>query len=218
MSEKQSSYLEQRVYGEMGVTPEQNKIKVWTLDRYDSETEIELPVFSSDAKDNIDILVYTIDRKLIRYDHPNANPERNNINNNRDQYFKITRLKEAQGDMKYRIPKGVGTYPFFPPALVDKYEKGETIKTLVITEGYFKAFKASMHNWDIVGLSSITHYADKKTKQIHPDLAKIILKCKVENVVMLYDGDCLNISTKAITNGEDLAKRPNSFFFFDAQN
>lgn len=212
MIENNKSYLQERVYDQMGVTPEQNKIKVITLDRYDSETEVEMPIFASDDKNNIDILVYTIERKLIRYDHPKADPTKKNIYNNREQYFKITRLKEPQGDMKYRIPKGVGTYPFFPPALLEKYESDKPIKTLVLVEGYFKAFMASLHGFDIVGLSSITHYADKKTKQIHPDIAKIILKKKPENVVMLYDGDCLNISTTALQAGEDIAKRPNSFF------
>ncbi|VBB45205.1 conserved hypothetical protein [uncultured Paludibacter sp.] len=205
------SYLQTRVFDLMKITPEQNKVKVTVEDAEGTDRTVTMDIFSSDDKDNIDILVYTIDRKLIIYDHPDANPEHPNINNNRDRYFKIKRLKEPKGDMKYMMPKGVGTYPFFAPGLVEKYEKAEQIKTLVLTEGYFKAFTASIHGWDIVGLSSITHYADTKTKAIHPDIAKIILKCKVENVVMLYDGDCLNISTKALEAGEDLAKRPNSF-------
>ena len=211
MSEQTKSYLEIRVFDTMGVTPEINKIEVFTTDLEGSERKITMPIFSSDKDDNIDILVYTLDRKLIQYDHPNADPTRPNINNNRDQYFKITRLKEPKDDMKYRIPKGVGTYPFFPPALVDKFEKAEEIKTLVLTEGYFKAFKAAMHGFDIVGLSSIHHYADRKTRAIHPDIIKVILKCKVKNVVMLYDGDCLDISSKALQAGEDISKRPNLF-------
>lgn len=213
MSEKTKSYLQTRVYDTLGVTPEQNKIEVITLDRFDSEVKTTMPIFSSDKDDNIDILVYTLDRKLITYDHPNADPERPNINNNRDQYFKITRIKEPKDpDMKYRIPKGVGTYPFFPPALIEKYESDVEVDTLIMTEGYFKAYKASLHGFDIVGLSSIHHYADKKTKQIHPDIIKFILKKRVKKVVMLYDGDCLNISTKCLESGEDLSKRPNLFF------
>lgn len=205
------SYLKERVFEKMGVSDEQNKIKIFCKGRHDDEQLKELDIFSSDDKDNIRILVYTLDRHLINYDHPNADPEHNNINNNREQTFYLTRLKEPKGDQKYIIPKGVGTFPFFPPMLIDKYEKGEEIKTLVLTEGYFKAFQGATHGWDIVGFSSIHHYADKKTKMLHPDISKLILKCKVKNVVMLYDGDCLNISTKAIEAKEDLAKRPNSF-------
>jgi len=206
------TYLQTRVYDTLGIIPEQNKVTVITKDRYDSEVKQEMPIFSSDKDDNIDILVYTLDRKLITFDHPNADPERPNINNNRTQHFKITRLKNPQDNApKYRIPKGVGTYPFMPPALIEKYEQGEEIKTLVLTEGYFKAFKASIHGWDIVGLSSIHHYANAKTKQIHQDIAMIIRHCKVKNVVMLYDGDCLDISTKDLQAGNDIAKRPNLF-------
>lgn len=211
-NETEKTYLQTRVYDTMGVTPEQNKVEVYCTDPEGSERKVSMPIFSSDKDDNIDILVYTLDRKLIQYDHPNADPTRPNINNNRDQYFKITRLKNPKDDMKYRIPKGVGTYPFFPPVLIDKYEAGEEIKTLVLTEGYFKAYKAAMHGFDIVGLSSIHHYADRKTKALHPDIIKLILKCKVKNVVMLYDGDCLDISTKALQAGEDISKRPNLFF------
>ena len=212
MNEPEKTYLQTRVYDTMGVTPEQNKVEVYCTDPEGSERKVSMPIFSSDKDDNIDILVYTLDRKLIQYDHPNADPTRPNINNNRDQYFKITRLKNPKDDMKYRIPKGVGTYPFFPPVLIEKYEAGEEFKTLVLTEGYFKAYKAAMHGFDIVGLSSIHHYADRKTKALHPDIIKLILKCKVKNVVMLYDGDCLDISTKALQAGEDISKRPNLFF------
>ena len=206
------SYLQTRVYDTLGITPEQNKVEVLTLDRFDSEVKTVLPIFSSDKDDNIDILVYTLDRKLIMYDHPNADPEHKNPNNDRPQHFKITRLKEPKDpSMKYRIPKGVGTHPFIPPLLVEKYEKGKEIETLVLTEGYFKAFKASIHGFDIVGLSSIHHYADSKTKQMHNDIIKIIIKCKVKKVVMLYDGDCLNISTTELQAGNDISKRPNLF-------
>lgn len=215
--QKQKSYLESRVYEQMSVTPEMNKIRVVTRDRFDSDREIEMPIFSSDDKDNIDILVYTLERRLILYDHPKADPTKKNSYNDKEQYFKITRLKEPYvnkdgKEQKYSIPKGVGTYPFFPPAIIEKYEKREKIKTLVLTEGYFKAFKGAMHGWDIVGFSSITHYADKKTKTMHPDITTLIKVCKVENVVMLYDGDCLNIRTADIEEGKDLSSRPNSFF------
>ena len=207
------TYLQSRVYDTMGITPEQNKVSVFVKDVYDSEVKKELPIFSSDKDDNIDILVYTLDRKLITYDHPNADPEHANPNNNREQHFKITRLKEPKDEsMKYRIPKGVGTYPFWPPEVVDMYEDEKEVDTLIMTEGYFKAFMGAKHGFVIVGLSSIHHYADKKTKQLHPDIIKFILKKKVKKVVMLYDGDCLNISTKDLQAGNDIAKRPNLFF------
>lgn len=207
----EKSYLHLRVYDELGLNPDDNFVEIFTQGIHGDDRKVNMPIFSSDDDDNIRILVYTLDRNLIEFDHPKANPNVDSIYNNRTQTFYLTRLKNPKDNQKYVIPKGVGTYPFFPPNLLTKYENQERIDTLVLTEGYFKAFKGAMHGMHIVGLSSITHFADKKTKLLHPDIAKLILTCKVKNVVMLYDGDCLNISLKALEEKQDLAKRPNSF-------
>ena len=211
MSKIEKSYLQSRVYEELGLNPDDNYVEVYLQGIHGDDRLVKTPIFSSDDHDNIRILVYTLERRLIEFDHPKANPTVDSIYNNKTQTFYLTRLKNPKENQKYVIPKGVGTYPFFPPNLLEKYEKKETIETLVLTEGYFKAFKGAMHGMDVVGLSSITHFADKKTKLLHPDIAKLILTCKVKNVVMLYDGDCLNISLKALEKKEDIAKRPNSF-------
>lgn len=216
---KEKSYLHKRVFEELGALPKDIKISVKS--RFENDfRNIEMDVFSSDKDDNIQILVYTLDRFLIKYDHPDATPDRPNILNNREQTFYITRLKVPQqvttkeGDIdikKYHIPKGVGTYPFFPPRLVEKFEQKQKIKTLILTEGYFKAFKGSLHGLDIVGFSSITHYKQKDTQTMYFDVWRIIKECQVENIIILYDGDCRAISTKAIEKEKDLYVRPFGF-------
>lgn len=208
------SYLEDRLYKELRISPEQNSIQVIVKDRFGMEIRKDVPIFTSTREDDIEILVYTLDRRLITYDHPAADPNHADINNQREQHFHITRLNPARigaDGNKYRLPKGKGTFPFLPPMIIDAYEKKQQFDTLYLTEGYFKAFKASIHGLHIIGLSSITHYANARTKKIHPAIAQVIEACKVKNVVMLYDGDCLNISTKAIGKKDDLAKRPNGF-------
>lgn len=207
------TYLQHRVYNDLGVPEELNKVLIHGEDRFGLPTDIEMPIFTSTQQDDIDILVYTLERKLIEYDHPNATPEHKNINNDRKQHYHLTRLHpdRVKDGVKYIMPKGKGVYPFIPPMLVDKYEAREEIPVLYLTEGYFKAFKASIHGLPIVGLSSITHYANSKTKTIHSAISTLIETCRVKHVVMLYDGDCLNISTKALANKEDLAKRPQGF-------
>ena len=40
----------------------------------------------------------------------------------------------------------------------------------------------------------------------------LINTCKVDKVVLLYDGDCLNISEKALERKNDLARRPKTFY------
>ena len=208
------SYLEERIYKTLALDPKDNKVRVNVEGMHGLSHDIEMPIFSADDKDNIKILVWTLDRHLITFDHPKADLEHYSSYNSKEQTYYLVRSnpKAVENGMpRYVMPKKAGVYPFLPPALVEKWERKEEIRTLVLTEGFIKAFKASMHGWDIVGLSSITHYADTKTKTIHKDIARIILDCRVKNVVMLYDGDCLNISTKDIEAKEDLSKRPNVF-------
>jgi galactitol-specific phosphotransferase system IIB component len=204
------SYFEQRIYDELNISEKQNKIRLQNEDGHFFETKI----FSEDRKGNIQILLYTLKRQIIEYDHPKATLEKPNIYNDRIQTYQITRLHpdNVKGDRKYHIPKGAGTFPFFPPTLIEKFEKKDKIKTLVLTEGAFKAFKGAMHGLDIIGLTSITHYKDKKTKALHKDIVRIIKTCEVKNVIMLYDGDCRDVSEKAVKEEKDLYKRPYGFF------
>lgn len=206
-------YFTKRIFTELGVQSSDN----YVLIQGNQQKMIRMPIFSEDDAGNIRILTYTLDRKLITYDHPKATPHKPNINNNREQTYYITRLKDPIQDKsgktkKYHIPKGAGTHPFFPPQLLEKFESNTPINTLTLTEGYFKAFKGAMHGIDVVGLSSITHYRDKQTNTLHNDILKLISTCKVKNIIILYDGDCLNMSEKALELQEDLYKRPNSFF------
>jgi hypothetical protein len=208
------SYRDSRVFDELGATPEQNKI---ILHNSFKGPDFEHEIFKPDKDDNIIINVYSLYRKLISYDHPLATPDKPNINNNRVQTFGVTRLKNPvttkEGDIKkYNIPKGAGTYPFFPPGIIDKFERKEKIKHLILTEGYFKAFKGWMHGLDIVGLSSITHIKDKDTQALYSDIITLIKTCEVEIITFLYDGDCLDLSVKAFEKEGDLFKRPNIFF------
>ncbi len=206
-------YFSRRIFTELGINTSDNYVSLLG----NQHIKMKMPIFSEDDAGNIRILVYSLHRKLITYDHPRATPEKPNINNNRDQTYYITRLKVPQPDnsgklKKYHIPKGAGTYPFFHPVLIEKFENKVHIPTLVLTEGFFKAFKGCMHNIDVAGLSSITHYRDKQTSTLHSDILKLIEACNTQNLIILYDGDCLDISPDALQNHHDLYTRPNSFF------
>lgn len=212
----EQSYFEKRLAA-LGIDPTHRD---WCVEVYNPDAEYPMPetalfpIFTEDDKGNIRILVYDIEQNLINY--TKAGDGKMSQVNAKVKHFYITRLKEPftnkQGDkIKYLLPKGVGTYPFFPPKLTAKFKAKEKITTLVLTEGYFKAAKASAHGLDIVGLSSITHLTDIKTGELHYDIQRLIVNCQVENVIWLVDGDCLNLSAAAITDG-DLYKRPAGFF------
>ncbi len=202
------SYFEERMQI-LGITPEINKIGIIQNQNINNEhTEVitEVPIFR-EVDLGIEIIVYTLDRQLIQHKAEGSRWSKN---------FSIIRLKEpvVKGNdvMKYRLPKGGGTYPFFPPQLVDKFERKQPIKTLFLVEGYFKAFKAAMCGVDIIGLSSITHMKDKDKGKLHEDILRLMLSCNVERMVWLTDGDCLDITQKELTDGIDLYKRPRGFF------
>ena len=208
---------------ELKITPENNTVKLEAFNTAnDTWIKQDRQIFSEDKNGNVDILVYTINRRTIRIKHPKANPNKDLVYNNRDSDLSIKRFavprewtdpKTGESKtLKYEFPKGSGAFPFFPPMLCDKFETGEPINTLFLTEGYKKAWYASLFGVPVVGLASITCLKDRDTKQMYADVISLIEKCKIKNVVMLYDGDCFNISLKALEKGTDLYTRPVSFY------
>jgi hypothetical protein len=214
------SYFDKRMQL-LGITPELNKIG---LEKNNAEKNIkeivDLPIFSP-VPEGIRILVYTLDRYTINIKGKEIIDQKTGfgkIEGNRwKKEFAIIRLEKPQvkpdgSEMKYRLPKGAGTHPFFPPHLVEKFEKKIAIDTLFCVEGYFKAFKAAMNGVDIIGLSSITHMKEKDTGKLHPDIVKLMLTCKVKRMVWLTDGDAIDITHNELKDGADLSKRPKNFF------
>jgi hypothetical protein len=221
IQEKELSYFDQRIKKELGITDEQNRIKLKFHEPESNTTkEVEYQIFSEDEDGNIRITPFTLNRELIQYDSQKATPTLRNVENSRSKIFYITRQKNPQpykdkkGDeqfAKYLFPKGADTQPFITPGLCEKWEKKQKIETLILTEGYFKAFKGFMCGLDIVGLSSITHIKQKDTQTMYHDVLTILKDCQVENIIILYDGDARNISLKDLEKHRDLRGRPDGF-------
>ena len=193
----------------LGITEEMNTIQLWQYDAKLQENYLkDFPIFE-DCDEGVEIRVYTIDRLLINYAKEGSRW--------RNKKYGIVRLKDPivkkDGSvMKYKLPGKQGTHPFFHPSLVTAFEQGEKIPSLYLTEGYFKAFKGCMEGIPTVGLTSITHIRSKDTGTLHPDIISLIQKCRIERLVWLTDGDCLNITSKELTDGVDLYRRPHNFF------
>ncbi len=197
----------------LGVTPEHNSIDLWAFDaKTGKDVLLPRPIFTETAK-GIEILLYNLERRTIRIGKDGSNIKKD---------YSITRLQQPivkpNGDtIKYLMPKGQATLPFFPPALLRAYDAQEQIPVLYITEGYFKAFKACMHGIACVGVPSITCMKDRETGKLYGDVLKLIQTCKVQRLVWLVDGDCRNLTAKEITDGIDLYQRPRNFFNTVAQ-
>ncbi len=191
----------------LGITSEINKIGILQNDE-GKNVLVDVPVFTETEK-GIDILVYTLDRLKINYKTEGGSRY--------SKDYRLTRLKDPivrkDGSVqKYQLPKGQGTYPFFHPSLIEKYEKKEQIPTIIITEGFFKAWKGCMHGIPTIGLSSITHMKEAGKDHLHTDIIRLIDVCKTKRIVWLTDGDCLDITSKDLDDGMDLYKRPRGFF------
>ncbi len=182
----------------------------------DGGEPIQVPVFSCDiSTGNIDILITRLDGEYITYQEKQED-------NTPEEYvktaiYKMSRLAQPKaGGAKYLMPSGQGTYPFFPEILKQAYAKGEKIETIFITEGAFKAFKATKEGIPTIAFSSITHYkcadSTKQKPALHRDIVAFIKKCECKNVVILWDGDCKNINLKDLELEQELSDRPNGFF------
>lgn len=197
------SFFEERL-APLGVTAENNRIMLFNPEAEPPMPKLApRPIFQEDSEGNIEILYYTIEGQGIVYYTDTKNPQ--------PREYKQVRLREPKGDMKYRLPKGQGTHPWFHPSLVEKYKAAEKIETLFLTEGAFKGWMGCECQLDVVGLPSITHYAGPD-KAIHADIRKIIEICQVDNLAILWDGDCLDVSIKGIRVREEATRRPFGFF------
>lgn len=214
-TEAKKTYFQERM-DLLGITDEENSLRVRNPEAEWPQSEWAWkPIFTEDKHGNIEILVYRVDGEIVMEEK--IGEGKTSHLNAKYHPYKIKRLaKPITGkdgrEAKYLFPKGCGSLPFFPPHLVKKFQDKTPIKTLFLTEGYFKSFKASMHGMDIVGLGSITHYRDKETGGLHSDILKLIETCSVQNVVWMVDGDCTRLSRKAYEETGDLYTRPFSFF------
>lgn len=214
MEDKRKEYLQQRL-SLLGITPEENQIQLYNEDaEFPMNPHYTKEIFTNDNNGNIKILVYTLDAKPLIY-LKSGSGKMSHVNGKEVHYY-ITRLREPainkNGDLvKYLMPKNQPTYPFFPPKIIEAFANKTKIATLVLTEGYFKAFKACKHDVYTVGLPSITCLKNKETGELHPDIKRLIEVCQVERIIWLTDGDCLDITNK-IEEQTDLYKRPLQFF------
>jgi hypothetical protein len=195
----------------LGVTPLNNKISLANPEaEFPVPSVIEMPIFEEDNKGNICINFYDLDCQRIMY-YKKGRGKLNAYLKKPHSYQQI-RLQFPTGDMKYVLPRGQGIFPFHPPLIIQAWKKKTPIHTLYLTEGAFKAWKACLFGIYTVGLTSITHYRDSETKALHHDIIRLILQCQVQRVVILWDGDCLNISKKHLGELEEITKRPRGFF------
>jgi len=179
-------------------------------------------IFNANKHGDIEILLYSLKRKPFIYTKDSAN-KKGGSKEAREEEAVLTRhhprreiifnLDKDNKKGKYDFDKSkTGNHLMWHPHLIELYENNEEVETLVLTEGFFKAFKAVQDGIPTVGLPSITIFTEKKgLEELHPEIVDFIETCNVKNVVILWDADCRNISGNALQHEEDLYERPAGF-------
>ena len=207
-------YADQRLE-ELGITINDNVIEVIGDSEYkNSKRTSKYQIFEIDKKGGIEIFQYSLEGKPHYREQQQSDTQKRDGKKVNDLYcwsYRAHPIVESLTGAKYDFSNALAT-PLWSPWLIELYKKKEQCETLVITEGQFKAFKACLEGIPTVGLTSISHFRDKKTNSIHPEIIQFIKECNVQKVIILWDGDCTSISSKALKSGDDLSKKPGDFY------
>ena len=188
------SYFEDRLK-QLNITDKNNVYKT----RDAEGRSINFHFFTETDKGDISINYISIDGAVEEYETENRKIRR----------FSRIRLQNPKGDMKYKQPEGTETLPFVTPEILKTYKKGEKVATLYIVEGEFKAFAMSKFGLPTFGIGGIHNFKDKKKDNIHPYIIEYCRKCQVNNIVLLFDADCLKVEWK---EDKELTTRLKSFY------
>lgn len=128
----------------------------------------------------------------------------------RIKYFSRIRYATPKEDgKKYHQEPGTETLPFVTPELLRRYKTSEKTRTLYVVEGEFKAFAMSNFGLPTFGIGGIFNFKGNSKDELHPYILEFCRKCEVENIVLLFDADCLKVEWKP---EKDLATRPKNFY------
>jgi hypothetical protein len=175
---------------------------------------------AGDGKDHVQKL-FDVDEEgnlVINYYRHNGAQAHYRRNDGPVRHYQVLRLRAPKvrpdgGLEKYKHPSGTGTLPWFCPGLINAYNAGQEVETVVLVEGVLKAYAAGVQGLMAVGLPGIHNVKDKQTGTLHADLITLLRALKPRQVVFLHDGDCRRLTSDWPERADaDLYKRPNSFF------
>ena len=188
------SYLEDRLKT-LHITEKSNSYKATDIDGHG----INFKFFTETDKGDISINYIGLDGVVEVYE----------TENRKIRSFSRTRFQVPKGDMKYGQPSGSPVLPFITPEILKRYKKSEETETLYIVEGEFKAFAMSNFGLPTIGIGGIHNYKSNKKDDIHPYILDFCHRCKVQNIVLLFDADCLKVEWK---EDKELTTRLSGFY------
>jgi hypothetical protein len=196
------SYLSDRLAA-YHITDKENTMKV---EAEEPGRFCDFRFFTETDKGDIEINYLTPSGAVEYYTHGNSQTRRFS----RIRYAHPEEHKDSKGKpQKYSQEKGTETFPFCTPAAIEAYREGKELKMLFVVEGEFKAFSLSMLRLPTIGIGGVQNFRDTKKSTIHPYITDIIKRCKVQNLILIYDRDCMEVHWE---EDKDLAKRLNNFY------
>ena len=195
-------YYEERLK-QVGLTEETNHRNIINDGRPQS-----IPIFSTnESNDWLEIPYVLPDGRLEVYFE--GKKERTF---SRFRYRVPRQRKREDGSIKedrYNQPPKTGVRSYCPPVICEKFNAKEAIRTLIVVEGEFKSIAGAVNGLNIMGIGGIQNFRLKETNELEENLSRVITECKVQNVILLFDADCLRIQYK--NDKTDLAKRLQDF-------
>lgn len=159
--------------------------------------------FTETEKGDIAINYIALDGKVVTYEDG-----RKIRAFRRTRYQVPVELPDGK-EKKYDQPSGSPVFAFVTPELLRRYKNGEETRDLYIVEGEFKAFAMSNFGLPTFGIGGIHNFKNEKGVYLNPEIIEFCNKCKVQNIILLFDADCLQVKWE---EGKDLYNRPAGFF------
>lgn len=204
------AYAKNRI-AELGITEEENTIMLRENDISFKKAKAN-KIFTPSKNGGLEITKYSLHGYLFQYvKDGNAESTKANIRLSYDIYTRNAPW-QCQFMPKSNIGNPKNLNPFWHASLLDNFQEKIEQDYLVLTEGYIKGFKASKEGIPTAGLTSTTTYKEAGTTNIHSEIVAYLTGCKVKKLIILWDGDCKDISQKAFNNLEDVGQRPNGFY------
>lgn len=140
----------------------------------------KIPYLEDDPVGNIRIYYPSINDAGIHYSETKKSFD----------FYKRIRLIDPDEDGKYKSPAGSGIKIFIPLNTLQKIRAKDQIEILHIVEGEIKAIYGDHFGLDIIGITGIHMFIAKKgSKDLHPDIIKIIEVCQVKILNLIFDSD-----------------------------
>ena len=159
--------------------------------------------FTETEKGDISINYIALDGKVVTYEDG-----RKIRAFSRTRYQVPVELPDGK-EKKYDQPSGSPVFAFVTPELLRRYKNGEETRDLYIVEGEFKAFAMSNFGLPTFGIGGIHNFKDEKGVYLNTEIVTFCKKCKVQNIILLFDADCLQVKWE---EGKDLYNRPAGFY------